>query len=321
MRILALIPLLLAGYVAQAGAQAPPALSFPVDCRIGDACWILSHVDTQPGPGYVDYHGGYRTYEDHKGTDIALVDPDDIAEDVPVRAAASGVVLGMRDGMPDNPPGTPTYPKGKECGNGARIDHGGGWTTQYCHLKQGSIQVKTGDRVDAGTPIGALGGSGASETPHLHLQLEYNRKTVDPFTGRVPGGDPIAHGPLWTPEALRYFGEYRSSFLHQVGFASGRITLEGARGEPPAHLPVTSPALVVYATVYGIGEGDTIEIEIFDPHGEQMLDFSESVKKPWARYFKVAGRRAPPGGWPRGVYRGRVGVSGKALGETRVELR
>ena len=35
--------------------------------------------------------------------------------------------------------------KGKECGNGLVIRHEYGWETQYCHMKKGSVQVKTGE--------------------------------------------------------------------------------------------------------------------------------------------------------------------------------
>jgi hypothetical protein len=38
------------------------------------------------------------------------------------------------------------------------------------HLQQGSVAVGLGDRVAAGTPIGACGNSGNSTEPHVHLQ-------------------------------------------------------------------------------------------------------------------------------------------------------
>jgi len=38
------------------------------------------------------------------------------------------------------------------------------------HLKQGSIRVAVGDRVVAGQPIAAMGNSGNSTFPHLHVQ-------------------------------------------------------------------------------------------------------------------------------------------------------
>ncbi len=41
----------------------------------------------------------------------------------------------------------------------------------YAHLRQGSLMVKVGDSVKAGSPIAKLGNSGPSEGPHLHLGL------------------------------------------------------------------------------------------------------------------------------------------------------
>ena len=41
----------------------------------------------------------------------------------------------------------------------------------YEHLQPGSIDVRVGDRVAAGQPLGRLGNSGNSDAPHLHFQL------------------------------------------------------------------------------------------------------------------------------------------------------
>ena len=51
----------------------------------------------------------------------------------------------------------------------------------YAHLRQGSLTVKVGDAVKAGTPIAKLGNSGPSEGPHLHLGL---LDKPDAITGR-----------------------------------------------------------------------------------------------------------------------------------------
>lgn len=56
-------------------------------------------------------------------------------------------------------------------GNSVLIDHGQGEFALYAHLKPGSIPVKAGQRVSAGTRIGLLGGSGNSTEPHLHFQV------------------------------------------------------------------------------------------------------------------------------------------------------
>jgi Peptidase family M23 len=100
-----------------------------------------------------------------------------------VLAIADGTVVAIHDGMKDETPFAFMAPK-------SRADYGGnnlilqiapnvfGW---YAHLRQGSIAVKIGDGVKAGTPIAKLGNTGPSEGPHLHLGL---LDKPDPITGR-----------------------------------------------------------------------------------------------------------------------------------------
>ena len=75
-----------------------------------------------------------------------------MAAGVQVLASAPGVVRGIRDGMPDQPPeGRLTHDFGAmNCGNGVLLAHDGGWETQYCHLRRGSVEVAVGDTV---TPV------------------------------------------------------------------------------------------------------------------------------------------------------------------------
>lgn len=70
----------------------------------------------------------------------------------------------------------------KKCSNGVRLDHGGGWTTQYCHLQRGSVTVRKGERVSAVDVLGWTGNSGRSELPHLLFQVERRGRPVDPFS-------------------------------------------------------------------------------------------------------------------------------------------
>lgn len=65
-------------------------------------------------------------------------------------------------------------------GNYVVIDHGNGYTTEYYHLKYGTICVEVGDVVSAGQKIGYMGSTGYSTGAHLHFQLEYNDMPIDP---------------------------------------------------------------------------------------------------------------------------------------------
>ena len=88
---------------------------------------------------------------------------------------ASGVVVSVLDGMPDQQPvGTITnVPPGQAPGNSIVEDIGGGRYVGYGHLKPGSIpaRVRAGALLRAGDLIGRVGNSGNSSSPHLHFQV------------------------------------------------------------------------------------------------------------------------------------------------------
>jgi hypothetical protein len=98
-----------------------------------------------------------------------------------VLAVANGVVVEVKDGIPDNTP--PADSKDVDeilklvsnmetiGGNHVNLDVGGGVYAMYAHLQPGSIRVKLGDKVTPGQVIGLLGNSGRAGEPHLHFQL------------------------------------------------------------------------------------------------------------------------------------------------------
>ena len=145
----------------------PFPMDLPINCIPGKNCWIMNYVDVDTSQGKRDYQCGWRTYDVHQGTDIVLRDEGVMRQGVPVLAASSGVVAGVRDGMRDvdyrKIGGIPAL-KGKDCGNGVMLKHPGGWSTQYCHMRKGSVAVKKGDRVRARQPIGLVGCSIVDDT-------------------------------------------------------------------------------------------------------------------------------------------------------------
>ena len=58
------------------------------------------------------------------------------------------------------------------------ISHGNGYTTSFAHMQ--TFLVKKGDRVKRGQLIGLVGNSGRSTGPHLHYEINLNKKPVDP---------------------------------------------------------------------------------------------------------------------------------------------
>jgi murein DD-endopeptidase MepM/ murein hydrolase activator NlpD len=64
-------------------------------------------------------------------------------------------------------------------GNALVVDHGFGVKTVYGHTKE--IHVSTGDTVERGQEIAAIGSTGRSTGPHLHYVVEVNGKARDPL--------------------------------------------------------------------------------------------------------------------------------------------
>lgn len=100
---------------------------------------------------------------------------------LPVCAPAPGRVVAVENEVPDNPPGK--LNKEKNWGNYVVIEHNAVEYSILAHLQQGSVKVKKGDNVYAGTVIGQCGNSGYSGQPHLHYQLQ---------DGPTPGSDTLA---------------------------------------------------------------------------------------------------------------------------------
>ncbi|MEN2737761.1 M23 family metallopeptidase [Microbacterium sp. X-17] len=93
---------------------------------------------------------------EHPGIDFAA------RAGVPVHAAASGVVSRAV-----------TVDRGG-CGIQLAIDHvvrGEAVTTVYCHLAEGSVRLRPGQRVAADEVIGAVGSTGVSTGAHLHFEV------------------------------------------------------------------------------------------------------------------------------------------------------
>ena len=144
-----------------------------------------------------------------------------------VLAVAEGQVLRTRDGMADtvfSAAGAPSVAD-RECGNGLVIAHEDGWETQYCHLAQGSVRVKQGDRVSAGQPLGKVGLSGKTEFPHLHLTVRHRGTAVDPFAFDAPRGACGGGTSLWRA-SLRHSLLYRERSVLNTGFAGGPVTMD-----------------------------------------------------------------------------------------------
>lgn len=88
----------------------------------------------------------------------------------PIYAPGVGTVVEIVSNLPDLPIGESDTEN--IAGNYVIINHRNGEFSFLGHLQQGSVEVKAGERVEAGTLIGRCGNSGNTTEPHLHYQLQ-----------------------------------------------------------------------------------------------------------------------------------------------------
>jgi murein DD-endopeptidase MepM/ murein hydrolase activator NlpD len=277
----------------------------PIDCQLGKDCFVMLYPDHDPSTGERDSMCRHLTYDGHNGTDFAIPfwTPQTA---VPVVATAAGTVSAMRDGVPDRrltSPEARSTVAGIECGNGVMLDHGNGWQTQYCHMKQGSVRVKIGDRVQAGNPLGLVGLSGMTTFPHVHVTVRKDGKEVDPLLG----GDRIAgcatgnnSNTVWNDGARNYV----ATGLIRSGFAPKQpVEDELWRGEFQSNqIPGQAEALTFWVHAFGVQKGDVEYFKLLAPDGSIVTDYQRPIDQDHKQCITYVGkgtRRSPlmPGTW------------------------
>ena len=114
--------------------------------------------------GWISSYYGMRTdpftgrREHHKGMDLAGKDGSDVI------AVGAGVVTWAGD----------RYGYGKL----VEVNHGNGYATRYGHSKE--LLVEVGDAVKKGQVLALMGSTGRSTGPHVHFEVLYKGKAVDP---------------------------------------------------------------------------------------------------------------------------------------------
>jgi len=302
------LSLIALGLCGAAAAQ-EISLRLPIDCEVGRSCFIQHYVDRDPTSETRDHQCGTLTNDGHDGTDFRVPNTAAMRAGIDVLAAAGGMVLRTRDGVED----VSVAKRGRdavenvECGNGAVIDHGNGWQTQYCHMAEGSLRVKPGDVVKAGARIGQVGLSGLTEFPHLHFTVRKDGQVVDPFQPGPPAKtcDGRGHSMLWE-EPLKAQLAYRAGSVINKGFAPGPVSMEAIEsGASEQNVPTTtSPALVAYIRAIGLKGGDVQILTLFDTDGKPMAqNRTPPLERNKAQSMLFTGIKQPAGGFRPGLYR------------------
>jgi murein DD-endopeptidase MepM/ murein hydrolase activator NlpD len=160
-------------------------------------------------PGYVDLSPEDQARAERESRKIAAIyatlTPEMLWDEpfvVPIEGASGGRNFGHRrvfNGEPRAPhsgtdlrasTGTPVRAANRGrivlaenlffSGNAVFVDHGLGLYSVYLHLSR--IDVRPGDLVERGRPIGLAGATGRVTGPHLHWGVRILDARVDPFT-------------------------------------------------------------------------------------------------------------------------------------------
>ena len=163
---------------------------FPIDGKLGKDFKVTSTMGWRT-------HPVEKTKKHHNGTDIWS--PHNPCW---IEAPYDGVVVAA-------------VRKNTGFGNHVMIRHkinGQQYVTVFAHMIDGSLKVKKGQKVTAGTPLGKMGSTGMSTGKHLHWEL-YKGKTyawsangknfIEPiafFKALIAHEKAIATAPVETPE-------------------------------------------------------------------------------------------------------------------------
>lgn len=144
-----------------------PSADVPPD-NTGGSSRVVYPVDGVVSQGY---HGG------HDGLDIAA------PIGTPIAAVKSGTI--SEAGFGNDPGGYGNYIQ-QETDDGEMV--------QYGHVSE--IYVGSGEYVNAGDIIGAVGNAGSSTGPHLHLRVHNASGSVDPQAFLADAGSPGVPDPV-----------------------------------------------------------------------------------------------------------------------------
>lgn len=139
-------------------------------------------VDLDPSTSVLNYLCEHYGNDAHQGCDYGSPSWEEMALGIPIFAALDGTVVDAHDGDPD---------MNTSCASGGNyviLDHGGGRTAWYYHMKRNSVAVSIGQPVKAGRQLGLVGSSGCAFGPHLHFQSMNGSTVYEPYAGACRPG-------------------------------------------------------------------------------------------------------------------------------------
>lgn len=111
----------------------------------------------------------------------------------PIHAPCAGVVVAAVDGLPDQPAGVAD--RSHMAGNHVILQCEG-YEVLLAHMRQGSLRVRAGERLDVDAPLGQVGNTGNTDEPHLHVSVQR------------PNGGGLAGAPIQVTFQGRYLARH-----------------------------------------------------------------------------------------------------------------
>lgn len=193
-------------------------IQYPIDGKLGKDYKVTSPFGWR-------IHPIQKTKKHHNGVDLWSS-----KEPCYIEAFADGEVLEARV----------SSAAGGGFGHYVKMRHkidGEWYTSIYAHMVAGSIKVKAGQKIEAGTVVGKMGSTGMSTGKHLHFEIQKGKNYAWNSTGQ--------------------------NYLDPIPFVAAMIAKESVLENAPLPTPETAP--VAPAPVHGpkprtyvVKRGDTL---------------------------------------------------------------
>ena len=258
---------------------------------------VTNFVDHDHSNGIADYNCGHRTYNGHRGIDIACAPfpwHKMNNNQVEIISTAPGVIIEKIDGNTD----TNCVPNSSQW-NAVYVQHFDGSVAVYGHMKKNSLTSKPkGAPVAKGEYLGLVGSSGNSSGPHLHFEIyDSNWNLLDPYSGTCNG---LNNFSLWENQK-----PYYETRINKV-MTLNSVPIDNACSTPTT-IDVSNnfdlgQKFYLFAGFQDLLKNQTIHLKVRRPNNTIYHQWSESINyqhyaSPNYTWGLIIGNWEPTGTW------------------------